>query len=65
MYAVNSSTNYNNITAYPVGATRTVTLGNGLGTHTLRIANKTACTSAQTSETACGFVIEFADIISA
>ena len=33
-----------------------------LGTHTVRIANKSECTT-ETSETACGFVVEFADII--
>ena len=30
---------------------------------TVRIANKSKCTNGETSETACGFVIEFADII--
>lgn len=30
---------------------------------TVRIANKEACTNGETSETACGFVIEFVDII--
>ena len=63
MKAINNSNNYELLTVYPVGATRTVTLKNNLGTHTLRIANKTACTNGETSETACGFVIEFADII--
>ena len=33
------------------------------GTHTIRIANKSECTT-EASETACGFVIEFADCIS-
>ena len=47
---------------YNVGDTKTVDLGD-LGSHTLRIANKTACDGTLASETACGFVIEFADII--
>ncbi len=47
---------------YNVGDTKTVDLGS-LGTHTLRIANKTACDGTLASQTACGFVVEFADII--
>ena len=47
---------------YNVGDTKTVDLGS-LGTHTVRIANKTACDGTLASQTACGFVIEFADII--
>ena len=46
---------------YNVGDTKEVDLGD-LGTHTVRIANMSACES-EISETACGFVIEFADII--
>ena len=46
---------------YNVGDTKEVDLGE-LGTHTVRIANMSACES-ETSETACGFVVEFADII--
>ena len=53
---------HNNIDRYTVGDTRTIELGNDLGTHTLRLANKTACTT-ETSETACGFVVEFTDQI--
>ena len=55
-----------NTDAYHVGDTKTVILGNGLGTHTLRIANKstpTECQETDFSKTACGFVLEFADII--
>ena len=52
-----------NTSKYNVGDTKTVDLGN-LGTHTVRIANKSECTNGETSETACGFVVEFADIIS-
>ena len=51
-----------NTGVYNVGDTKTIELTN-FGTHTLRIANNTECTT-ETSETACGFVIEFADCIS-
>lgn len=47
---------------YKVGDTKTISMGS-FGTHTLRLANITGCTNGETSETACGFVIEFADII--
>ena len=50
---------------YNVGDTRTIDMGT-LGTHTLRIANKSTpaeCSTTGFSQTACGFVIEFADII--
>ena len=50
---------------YAVGASKEVNLGT-LGVHTLRIANKTSpaeCISTLYSETACGFVLEFADVI--
>ena len=50
-----------NTSKYNVGDTKEVDLGN-LGTHTVRIANMSACTT-ETSETACGFVVEFAGII--
>ena len=50
-----------NTSKYNVGDTKEVELGN-LGTHTVRIANMSECTT-ETSETACGFVVEFADII--
>ena len=50
-----------NTDVYNVGDIKTIELTN-FGTHTLRIANKTACES-ETSETACGFVVEFADCI--
>ena len=48
---------------YQVGDTKTVNMGD-LGTHTVRVANTSSCTNGETSETACGFVVEFADIIS-
>ena len=51
-----------NTSKYNVGDTKEVNLGK-LGTHTVRIANMSACTNGETSETACGFVVEFADII--
>ena len=50
---------------YTVGSTKEVDMGT-LGTHTLRIANTTTPTECSTegfSQTACGFVLEFADII--
>ena len=50
-----------NTDVYNVGDTKVVDLGT-LGTHTVRIANKSECTT-ETSETACGFVVEFVDII--
>ena len=50
-----------NTSKYNVGDTKEVDLGE-LGKHTVRIANMSACES-ETSETACGFVVEFADII--
>ncbi len=50
-----------NTSKYNVGDTKEVDLGD-LGTHTVRISNMSECTT-ETSETACGFVVEFADII--
>ena len=47
-----------------VGDTKEVDLGS-FGTHTVRISNMSKCTNGETSETACGFVVEFADIIKA
>ena len=49
--------------AYQVGDTKTVDMGR-LGTHTVRVANISSCTNGETSQTACGFVVEFVDIIS-
>ncbi|MBQ6497340.1 MAG: hypothetical protein IJI58_01335 [Bacilli bacterium] len=54
-----------NTNNYNVGDTKTVDMGT-LGTHTLRIANKSTpseCSTTGFSQTACGFVLEFADII--
>ena len=55
----------NNISKYNVGDTKEITL-DGYGTHTLRIANTSTpseCSRTGFSQTACGFVLEFADII--
>ena len=55
----------NNISKYKVGDTKTIDMGT-YGTHTLRIANTSPpseCSTAGFSQTACGFVLEFADII--
>ena len=51
---------------YEVGCTKEVELYNSLGTHTIRIANTSTpaeCSTTGFSQTACGFVLEFADII--
>ena len=50
---------------YNVGDTRTIDMGE-FGTHTLRLANTSTpseCSTEGFSQTACGFVVEFADII--
>ena len=50
---------------YEVGSTKEVNLGT-YGTHTLRVANTSTpseCSTTGFSQTACGFVLEFADII--
>ena len=56
-----------NISKYKVGDTKEIKLdGFGEETFTLRIANTTTpdvCSTSGFSQTACGFVIEFADII--
>ena len=54
-----------NISDYNVGDTKTVDMGK-YGTHTLRVANTSTpseCSTEGFSQTACGFVLEFADII--
>ena len=51
---------------YKVGDTKEVDLGTTYGTHTLRVANTSTpneCKTEGFSQTACGFVLEFADII--
>ena len=55
----------NNIGKYNVGDTKTIDMGT-YGTHTLRIANTSTpseCSETGFSQSACGFVLEFADII--
>ncbi len=55
----------NKISQYNVGDTKSVNLGT-YGAHTLRIANTSTpseCSTTGFSQTACGFVLEFADII--
>ena len=54
-----------NIENYHVGDTKEVDMGT-FGTHTLRIANTSTpaeCSTPGFSQTACGFVLEFVDII--
>ena len=51
---------------YAVGSTKEVNLGSTYGTHTLRVANTSTpseCSTTGFSQTACGFVLEFVDII--
>ena len=51
---------------YKIGSTKEVNLGTTYGTHTLRVANTSTpseCSTNGFSQTACGFVLEFADII--
>ena len=60
-----SSVKAGNTRGYKVGDTKTVDMGT-YGTHTLRIANTSTpseCSTSGFSQTACGFVLEFADII--
>ena len=55
----------NNISKYNVGDTRTIDMGT-YGIHTIRIANTSTpseCSTTSFSQSACGFVLEFADII--
>ena len=54
-----------NTRGYKVGETKTVDMGT-YGTHTLRIANTSTpseCSTSGFSQTACGFVLEFADTL--
>ena len=55
-----------NTNMYKIGDTKEVNLGSTYGTHTLRVANTSTpseCSTSGFSQTACGFVLEFADII--
>ena len=51
-----------NMCGYHVGDEKEIEL-TGFGKHNVRISNVSKCTNGETSETACGFVIEFVDII--
>ena len=60
-----SSVKAGNSRGYKVGDTKTIDMGT-YGTHTLRVANMSTpseCSTTGFSQTACGFVLEFADII--
>ena len=62
---ISNAVKNNNTGKYNVGDTKTIDMGT-YGTHTLRIANKSTpseCSTTGFSQTACGFVLEFADII--
>ena len=64
-YTIAKAVKLNNTSKYSVGDTKTVNMGS-YGTHTLRIANTSTpseCSTSGFSQTACGFVLEFADII--
>ena len=53
-------------TTYPVGCIKKVELGNGLEDHIVRVANNTSpseCNNSEFSQTACGFVLEFTDVV--
>ena len=54
-----------NTNAYNIGDTKEVTINN-FGTHIVRVANKSTpseCSTQGFSQSACGFVVEFSDII--
>ncbi len=55
-----------NTSDYNIGDTKTVDLGDTYGTHKVRIANMSTpneCNDSNFSQSACGFVVEFVDII--
>ena len=63
--AIVANVKANKISQYNVGDTKEVDMGT-YGTHTLRVANTSTpseCSTTGFSQTACGFVLEFADII--
>ena len=63
--AIVANVKANKISQYNVGDTKEVDMGT-YGIHTLRIANASTpseCSTSGFSQTACGFVLEFADII--
>ena len=60
-----SAVRKNNTNKYHVGDTKEIDLGE-YGTHNLRISNKSTpkeCENEKFSQTACGFVLEFVDIV--
>ena len=62
---ISNAVKSNNTSKYKVGDTKEVDVGT-YGTHTLRIANMSTpneCNDSNFSQSACGFVLEFADII--
>lgn len=59
---IESNIKKGNSSRYAVGNTKEIDMGS-YGKHTLRIANISTCPSYVDSETACGFVVEFEDII--
>ena len=62
VYAVRT----NNLSKYKVGDTKDIDLGTTYGTHPVRIANMSIpseCSTSGFSQSACGFVVEFADNI--
>ena len=64
-YTIAKAVKLNNISKYNVGDTKSVDVGT-YGTHTVRIANTSTpseCSTSGFSQSACGFVLEFADII--
>ena len=61
---IKTAVHNNNTSLYHVGDTKTVTIG--ANNYTVRIANKSTaanCGNSDYSETACGFVVEFAEIV--
>ena len=64
-YEIAANIRNGNTSQYEVGDTREIDMGS-FGTHTIRISNKSTpsdCSTTGFSQTACGFVVEFADII--
>ena len=62
---ISNAVKNNNTSVYNLGDTKEIDMGS-FGTHILRIANKSTpseCLDEDFSQTACGFVIEFQDII--
>ena len=61
---IKTAVHNNNTSLYHVGDTKTVTIGGN--NYTVRIANKSTaanCGNSDYSETACGFVVEFAEVV--